>query len=164
MRSESGLMLSHILVLPIWPKHGNPNTYIPKFEGKQAEDLGNHVMTFHLWCSSNNIIDDTIWLRLFHHTLTEPAMKWYVEQPSATHGTFSTLAIAFLTYFQLSIYHDSGMELLTHFRQISSFHISNHLHEWWRGRSLCKSKLGCRVLLDLFLKTFTIDISKDVET
>ena len=23
--------------------------YIPKFEGKQAEDPGNHVMIFHLW-------------------------------------------------------------------------------------------------------------------
>ena len=33
---------------------------IPKFEGKQAEDPGNHVMTFHLWCLSNNIVDDTI--------------------------------------------------------------------------------------------------------
>ena len=33
---------------------------IPKLEGKQVEDQGNHVMTFHLWCSLNSIIDDTI--------------------------------------------------------------------------------------------------------
>jgi hypothetical protein len=25
---------------------------IPKFEGKPGEDPNNHVMTFHLWCSS----------------------------------------------------------------------------------------------------------------
>jgi hypothetical protein len=38
---------------------------IPKFEGKSGEDPANHVMTFHLWCSSNNIMDDSIHLRLF---------------------------------------------------------------------------------------------------
>ena len=70
---------------------------IPKFEGKQVEDLGNHIMTFHLWCSSNNIIDDTIRLRLFQRTLTGVAAEWYVEQPPVSHGTFSTLATAFLT-------------------------------------------------------------------
>ena len=44
---------------------------IQNFEGKQVEDLGNHIMTFHLWCSSNSIIDDTIRLRLFQSTLME---------------------------------------------------------------------------------------------
>ena len=89
---------------------------IPKFEGKQAKDPGNHVMTFHLWCSSNIIVDNTIRLRLFQRTLTEIAAKWYVEKPSATNGTFSALATAFVTYFQLPIHHDFGMEFLTHFR------------------------------------------------
>ena len=28
---------------------------IPKFEGKSGEDPGEHVMTFHLWCSSNSL-------------------------------------------------------------------------------------------------------------
>ena len=72
---------------------------IPKFEGKQAEDPGNHVMTFHLWCSSNSIIDDTIRLRFFQCTLMGVATKWHVEQPLASHGTFSALATMFLTYF-----------------------------------------------------------------
>jgi hypothetical protein len=36
---------------------------IPKFEGKTGEDLGDHVTTFHLWCSSNSLKDDSIWLR-----------------------------------------------------------------------------------------------------
>jgi hypothetical protein len=33
---------------------------IPKFEGKPGEDPGDHVMTFHLWCSSNSLKDDSI--------------------------------------------------------------------------------------------------------
>jgi hypothetical protein len=28
---------------------------IPKFEGKPGEDPGDHVTTFHLWCSSNSL-------------------------------------------------------------------------------------------------------------
>ena len=28
---------------------------IPKFEGKPGEDPSEHVMTFHLWCSSNSL-------------------------------------------------------------------------------------------------------------
>jgi hypothetical protein len=38
---------------------------IPKFDGKAGEDPNNHVMTFHLWCSSNSLMDDPIRLRLF---------------------------------------------------------------------------------------------------
>jgi hypothetical protein len=33
---------------------------IPKFEGKANDDPANHVMNFHLWFSSNNIMDDSI--------------------------------------------------------------------------------------------------------
>ena len=53
---------------------------IPKFEGK-AGDPGEHVTTFHLWCSSNSLHDDSIHLRLFQRTLTGPAVKWYIELP-----------------------------------------------------------------------------------
>ena len=38
---------------------------IPKFDGKPGEDSNNHVMNFHLWCSSNSLMDDSIRLRLF---------------------------------------------------------------------------------------------------
>ena len=54
---------------------------IPKFEGKAGEDPGEHVTTFHLWCSSNSLHDDSIYLRLFQRTLTGPAVKWYIELP-----------------------------------------------------------------------------------
>ena len=33
---------------------------IPKFEGKAGEDPTNHIMAFHLWFSSNNIMDDSV--------------------------------------------------------------------------------------------------------
>jgi hypothetical protein len=35
---------------------------IPKFEGKPKEDPTNHIMSFHLWCSSNSIMEDYVLL------------------------------------------------------------------------------------------------------
>jgi hypothetical protein len=58
-------------------------------------------MNFHLWCSSNNIMDDSIRLRLFQRTFTGPSAKWYVDEKSGSHATFESLAKAFLTFFQL---------------------------------------------------------------
>jgi hypothetical protein len=48
---------------------------IPKFDGRSGEDPNNHVMTFHLWCSSNSLMDDSIRLRLFQRTLTGSSSK-----------------------------------------------------------------------------------------
>jgi hypothetical protein len=48
---------------------------IPKFEGRNGEDPGDQVATFHLWCSSNSLNNDFIQLRLFQHTLTVVSMK-----------------------------------------------------------------------------------------
>jgi hypothetical protein len=72
---------------------------IPKFEGKPGDDLANHVMTFHLWCSSNNIMDDSIRLRLFQCTLTGSLAKWYVDEKSGPYATFESLGKAFLSFF-----------------------------------------------------------------
>jgi hypothetical protein len=52
---------------------------IPKFESKPNKDLGDHVTTFHLWCSSNSLRDDSVQLRLFQRTLIGSAAKWYIE-------------------------------------------------------------------------------------
>ena len=51
---------------PVWPPIPTrlPSN-IPKFEGKENEDPNTHIMTFHLWCSSNSLMDDNIRLRLF---------------------------------------------------------------------------------------------------
>jgi hypothetical protein len=35
---------------------------IPKFEAKRNEDPGDHVTTFHLWCSSSSLKDDSVQL------------------------------------------------------------------------------------------------------
>jgi hypothetical protein len=38
---------------------------ILKFKGKAGEDPGDHITTFHLWCSSNSLNDDFIHLIFF---------------------------------------------------------------------------------------------------
>ena len=43
---------------------------VAKFEGKAGEEPQNHIMSFHLWCSSNIIVENSIRLRLFQCTLT----------------------------------------------------------------------------------------------
>ena len=62
----SRILNDPILHSPCWPiiLAKLPST-IPKFEGRVGEDPNNHVMTFHLWCSSNSLMDDSIRLRLF---------------------------------------------------------------------------------------------------
>jgi hypothetical protein len=135
---------------------------IPKFEGKAGDDPANHVMTFHLWCSSNSIMEDSVRLRLFQRTLTGPSAKWYVEEKSGSHSTFESLAKAFLTFFQLPIRHDNGLELLSNFKQTSATHIADHIHEWRRRRSLCKEETTKQQCLDWFLRSLVSLLGKDV--
>ena len=85
---------------------------IPNFDGKQGDDPKNHVMTFHLWCSSNSLMDDSVRLRLFQRTLIGTAAKWYIELPKHSFVDFGSLATVFLTRFQLPIYYEMGMNLL----------------------------------------------------
>jgi hypothetical protein len=47
-----------MLCNPAWPTKLPSD--IPKFEGKAGDDPTNHIMTFHLWCSLNNIMDDSM--------------------------------------------------------------------------------------------------------
>jgi hypothetical protein len=55
-----------ILHAPFWtPIPAKLPSYILKFNEKPKEDPNNHVMNFHLWCSSNSLMDDSICLRLF---------------------------------------------------------------------------------------------------
>ena len=48
---------------------------ILKFEGKNGEDPGDNITTFHLWCSLNSLNDDSIRLRLFQCTLIGVSAK-----------------------------------------------------------------------------------------
>jgi hypothetical protein len=105
---------------------------IPKFEGKVGEDPNNHVMNFHLWCSSNLLMDDSIRLLLFQRTLTSSTAKWYIELPQGFFSDFNTLAMDFLTHYQLLIRYDTGTEILTSFKKTKGTHILDHIHEWRR--------------------------------
>jgi hypothetical protein len=135
---------------------------IPKFDGKAGDDPNNHVMTFHLWCSSNSLMDDSIRLRLFQRTLTGAAAKWYIELPRGFFSDFNTLAMAFLTHYQLPIRYDTGTEILTSFKQGSGTHISDHIHEWRRRRRLIKLELPDQLLAEWFTKSFVNKIAKDI--
>ena len=125
---------------PWWPviPHKLPFD-IPKFNGNPGEDPSTHVMTYHLWCSSNSLNDDSVRLRLFQRTLTSPAAKWYIELPRASFDNFTALATVFLTHFQLPIRYETGMELLTNFKHTNSTHISDHIYEWHRSRRMVKT-------------------------
>jgi hypothetical protein len=57
----SRLLNDPICHVPGWPPVPTKlSSDIPKFEGKPGEDPGDHVTTFHLWCSSNSLNDDSI--------------------------------------------------------------------------------------------------------
>ena len=59
--------IRHSLAWPPIPTKLSSN--IPKFKGKVNEDPNIHIMTFHLWCSSNSLMDDSVRLRYFQRTL-----------------------------------------------------------------------------------------------
>jgi hypothetical protein len=105
-------------------------------------------------------MDDSIRLRLFQRTLTGAAAKWYIELPRGFFSDFNTLAMAFLTHYQLPIRYDTGTEILTSFKQSSGTHISDHIHEWRRRRRLIKLELPDQLLAEWFTKSFVNKIGK----
>jgi hypothetical protein len=125
---------------------------IPKFEAKPNEDPGDHVTTFHLWCSSNSLKDDSVQLRLFQRTLIGSAAKWYIELDRSRYSSFGELAMAFLNHFQLPVRYDAGTEFLANFEQTTADHISDHIREWRRRKSLIKVPVPPAFLLEWFLK------------
>ena len=117
--------------LPQWPPIPRKMPLdIPKFERKLGEYPSNHIMTFHLWCFSNSLLDDSIRIILFQHTLTGVEAKWYIEFPLESFVEFSSIATAFLKHFQLLVHYEMGVGLLTYFRQNDATLISDHIHEW----------------------------------
>jgi hypothetical protein len=150
---------------PRWPPMPtNLPSDIPKFEAKPNEDPGDHVTTFHLWCSSNSLKDDSVQLRLFQRTLIGSAAKWYIELDCSRYSFFGELAMAFLNHFQLPVRYDAGTELLANFEQTSADHISDHIREWRRRKSLIKVPVPPAFLLEWFHKSLVPQLSKDVAT
>ena len=149
---------------PLWPPIPTKlPSDIPKFEGKVGEDPRAHATTFHLWCSSNSLNEDSVRLRLFQRTLTNTETKWYIEFPSTAFSSFWDLASAFLSHFQLPVRYDFGTDLST-FRQNKATHISDHIRERRRQKSLIKATIPPEFLLEWFLKSLLPYIYKDVST
>jgi hypothetical protein len=93
---------------PHWPPMPTKLTLdIPKFKGKPGEDPGDHVTTFHLWCSSNSLRDDSVQLHLFQCTLIGGAAKWYIELDHSRYSYFNDLVMVFLNHFQLPMRYDA---------------------------------------------------------
>jgi hypothetical protein len=131
-----------IIYHPSWPPVlVKIPTKIPKFEGKTRDNPASHITTYHLWCVSISMLDDSIKLHLFLHTLTCNAAKWFMELPKSSFRDFGSLAMAFLTHFQLPIRYETGTDLLTSLCQNTSTHISDHIHEWHRRRRLVKAQI-----------------------
>jgi hypothetical protein len=150
---------------PHWPPMPTKFSLdISKFEAKPNEDLGDHVTTFHLWCSSNSLKDDSVQLRLFQCTLIGSAAKWYIELNRSRYSSFGELAMAFLNHFQLPMRYDDGIELLANFEQTTTNHNSDHIREWRHWKSLIKVPVPPTFLLEWFLKSLVPQLSKDVVT
>ena len=56
-----------------------------KFEGKNGEDLREHVTNFHLWFSSSSLNHEFVHLEVFQCTLMGPVTKWYIELPGVSY-------------------------------------------------------------------------------
>ena len=96
---------------------------------------------------------DSVILRLFQQNLTGTTTKWYIELPQHSFVDFGSLAIVFLTHFQLPICYEMGIYLLTSLRQNTFTHISDHIHEWRRWRILIKVPIPDQLLADWFTKS-----------
>ena len=85
---------------PWWPPMPTKLPFdIPKFEGNPRENPFTNITTYHLWCSSNSLVDDYVKVRLFQCTLTRDAKKWYIELDIASYGDFASLAQNFSAHF-----------------------------------------------------------------
>jgi hypothetical protein len=89
-------------------------------------------------------------------------VKWYIELPRGFFTDFNTLAMAFLTHYQLPIRYEMGTKILSSFKQTKATHISDHIHEWRRRRRLIKLELPDQLLAEWFMKSFMNDIARDI--
>jgi hypothetical protein len=137
---------------------------IPKFEGNIGEDHGDDATTFHLWCFSNSLNDDSIHLILFQCTLTGVGAKWYIEIPGGTYGNFNYIFLVFLNHFQLLVHYNATIKLLLTLHQDKATHILDHIQEWRRRKRLTKSYIPLEFLLECFIKYLLPHILKDVPT
>ena len=108
------------------------------------------------------MVNDSIQLWIFTHTLTGNAAKWYTELPRALVNTFGALAMEFLKHFQLPIRYETRTELLNSLCEDTATHIFGHIHEWRRRQRLVKSPLLNYLLVGWFYKSLLPQIAKYV--
>jgi hypothetical protein len=75
-------------------------------------------------------MDDSVRLHLFQTSLNGSAKKWYIKLDETYFNFFNNLEMAFLTHYQLAIWYDIGMDLLTSLSEDTTTHIYDHIHEW----------------------------------
>jgi hypothetical protein len=93
-------------------------------------------------------MNESIRLQLFQQTLTGSTTKWYIGIPRGFFNDFNTLAMALLTHYQFPILYETGTEILSSFKQSSSTHISDHIHECRRRICLIKVPLPNQLLVE----------------
>ncbi len=76
--------------------------------------------------------------------------------------SFGELATMFLNHFQFHVRYDAGTKLLANFEQEKATHISDHIQEWRRRKRLIKPYIHDEFLLEWFLKSLQLEISKDM--
>lgn len=135
---------------------------IPKFEGNPGENPSTHITTYHLWCSSNYLVDDYVKLHLFQRTILGDAARWYIELYTISYGDISSISQTFLTHFQLLTRYDINSDLLSNFKQDNATLIYDHIHEWRHHKRLVRTKLPNDILHNWFIQSLQPHISKDV--
>lgn len=135
---------------------------IPKFEGNPRENPSMHITIYHLWCSSNSLVDDSVKLHLCQCTLDGDTTKWYIEFDTRSYSDVSSLAQTFLTQFQFPTQFDIDLDLLSNFKKYDAILISDHIHVWNRRKQLVGTKLFDEILCKWFILYLQPQIAKDV--
>lgn len=119
-------------------------------------------MTYHLWCQSNSQVDDFVHLHLFQWTLTSAVAKWYIEFARGSYQDFNSLAMAFLTHFQLLVCYETSTHLVTSLKHDTTTHIFDHIHEWRHRHRLIKFEILDELLTKWFTKSFIKKLAADI--
>jgi hypothetical protein len=101
---------------------------IPKFNGNPKEGPLMHIMTYHLWCLHNSLMDDITRLHIIYRTLTRSVVIWYIELKGTSYNRFNDLDMDFLMHFLLSTEYKTKIDILMYFYHDTSTHIFYYIH------------------------------------
>jgi len=135
---------------------------ILKFDGKLGEYPSTHIMAYHLWCSSNSLMDDSVRLHIFQRSPNKATAKWNIELKGSYFISFNELTISFLTHYQFPIQYETRIDLLTSLLQNNSTHICDHIHEWRKRHGMIETQITDNVLMEWFTNSLLPPISYDV--